>query len=95
MVMEGTWFDAAAADRKFRSWIGDYSGLKDARIVLEEQVGPAGVAGREDLAAGDGRSVASARFWTPNKLTYPGSHTGHDGQSGEAMTNTDLLSRLT
>ncbi|MFE4678211.1 hypothetical protein [Streptomyces sp. NPDC056723] len=42
MVMEGTWFDAAVADRKFRSWIGDYSGLKDTRIVLEEQVGPAG-----------------------------------------------------
>lgn len=40
MVMEGTWADATVADRKFRSWIGDYSDLKDARIVLEEQAGP-------------------------------------------------------
>ncbi|GAA1248898.1 MULTISPECIES: hypothetical protein [Streptomyces] len=29
-------------DRIRGEWIGDYSGLKDARIVLEEQAGPAG-----------------------------------------------------
>lgn len=38
-VMDGTWADAGVADRKFRSWIGDYSALKDARLVLEEQAG--------------------------------------------------------
>ncbi|MGW6481295.1 hypothetical protein ACWGDS_25940 [Streptomyces sp. NPDC055059] len=37
VVMQGWWPDLAAAERKFRSWIGSYSGIPEAKIVLTER----------------------------------------------------------
>ncbi|MGV2914685.1 hypothetical protein [Streptomyces alfalfae] len=36
-VMYGWWRKRSVADRKFTSWIGEYSTIADARVVLEEQ----------------------------------------------------------
>lgn len=37
VVMQGEWSSRATAERKFTSWIGSYSGIASARIVLTEQ----------------------------------------------------------
>jgi hypothetical protein len=39
VVMQGEWSSPATAERKFTSWIGSYSGIAGARIVLTEQGG--------------------------------------------------------
>ncbi|MFD0034918.1 hypothetical protein ACFVJK_43260 [Streptomyces sp. NPDC127172] len=36
-VMDGQWSNLTTAERKFRSWIGSYSTISDARITLAEQ----------------------------------------------------------
>ncbi|MFB6675624.1 hypothetical protein ACFCWG_25000 [Streptomyces sp. NPDC056390] len=36
VVMQGWWSDRATGERKFRSWIGSYSGIPEARVVLTE-----------------------------------------------------------
>ncbi|MEV6696205.1 hypothetical protein AB0M68_03455 [Streptomyces sp. NPDC051453] len=37
VVMQGWWPARSTAERKFLSWIGSYSAIADARIVLTEQ----------------------------------------------------------
>ena len=36
-TMHGWWTDRATADRKFRSWIGDYGSTNGARITLTDE----------------------------------------------------------
>ncbi|MGW8679690.1 hypothetical protein ACWGNN_01235 [Streptomyces sp. NPDC055817] len=38
VVMQGWWSDRATGERKFRSWIGSYSGIAGARITLTERL---------------------------------------------------------
>ncbi|MFE5689247.1 hypothetical protein [Streptomyces sp. NPDC056512] len=40
-VMDGRWSNLATAERKFRSWIGSYSAIPNARIALAEQAADA------------------------------------------------------
>ncbi|HEY9370438.1 hypothetical protein [Streptomyces sp.] len=37
VVMQGWWSNRATGERKFISWVGSYSAISDARIVLTEQ----------------------------------------------------------
>jgi hypothetical protein len=37
VVMQGWWPDRATGERKFLSWVGSYSAISDARIVLTER----------------------------------------------------------
>ncbi|EST20410.1 hypothetical protein [Streptomyces roseochromogenus] len=36
-LMHGWWDDRATADRKFRSWVGEYGSLGGAHIVLVDR----------------------------------------------------------
>lgn len=36
VVMQGEWAVRETGERKFRSWIGSYSGIAEARVVLTE-----------------------------------------------------------
>ncbi|MFJ6566681.1 hypothetical protein ACIQNU_04625 [Streptomyces sp. NPDC091292] len=36
-AMRGWWPDPAVAERKFARWIGEYSGVEGARIVLTDE----------------------------------------------------------
>ncbi|MFI6658052.1 hypothetical protein ACIBL8_21315 [Streptomyces sp. NPDC050523] len=36
-VMHGWWSDGATAERKFSEWIGSYSAIKGAAVVLAER----------------------------------------------------------
>ncbi|MFD8779256.1 hypothetical protein ACFRU3_44055 [Streptomyces sp. NPDC056910] len=45
VVMQGWWPDRATGERKFRSWIGSYGGIAEARVVLTER----GVDGAEEV----------------------------------------------
>ncbi|MFF3324991.1 hypothetical protein [Streptomyces sp. NPDC002889] len=38
-AMHGWWENRETADRKFRSWIGEYGSVTGARITLTDQVG--------------------------------------------------------
>ncbi|WP_327578468.1 hypothetical protein [Streptomyces sp. NBC_00145] len=37
VVMQGVWPNRETGQRKFRSWIGSYGSIPDARITLAEQ----------------------------------------------------------
>ncbi|MFE2737250.1 hypothetical protein [Streptomyces sp. NPDC059349] len=36
VVMQGEWSIRETGERKFRSWIGSYGGIAEARVVLTE-----------------------------------------------------------
>ncbi|MGW6484181.1 hypothetical protein ACWGDS_41200 [Streptomyces sp. NPDC055059] len=36
VVMQGAWSIRETGERKFRSWIGSYGGISEARVVLTE-----------------------------------------------------------
>ncbi|WP_405476461.1 hypothetical protein [Streptomyces sp. NBC_00009] len=36
VVMQGAWSIRETGERKFRSWIGSYGGIAEARVVLTE-----------------------------------------------------------
>ncbi|MER5952377.1 hypothetical protein [Streptomyces sp. NPDC001893] len=36
VVMQGAWSIRGTGERKFRSWIGSYGGISEARVVLTE-----------------------------------------------------------
>ncbi|MFE2991152.1 hypothetical protein [Streptomyces sp. NPDC059262] len=36
VVMQGAWSVRETGERKFRSWIGSYGGISEARVVLIE-----------------------------------------------------------
>ncbi|MFH8737184.1 hypothetical protein [Streptomyces sp. NPDC017964] len=37
VVMQGAWSNRETGQRKFRSWIGSYGGISEARVVLTER----------------------------------------------------------
>lgn len=37
VVMQGEWPIRETGERKFRSWIGSYGGISEARVVLTER----------------------------------------------------------